>query len=70
MSKCANGENRAKVLSLLAEGLSNKEIAARLELSESTVKYYVGIFAAEAGLCGAGDQRRLVVWAVKTAAAQ
>ncbi|MBI1383840.1 MAG: response regulator [Rhizobiales bacterium] len=30
-----------QILSLLADGLSNKEIAARLELSEKTIKHYM-----------------------------
>lgn len=35
------GEKEQKVISLVAEGLSNKEIAARLFLSEGTVRNYV-----------------------------
>lgn len=35
------GEKEQKVISLVAEGLSNKEIAKRLFLSEGTVRNYV-----------------------------
>jgi len=37
------GERQLKVLALVAEGLSNKDIAAVLEIKEATVKYHVGI---------------------------
>ena len=49
------------VESCICEGLSNKEIAERLKITEHAVKWYVGILMYELGLYGAGDKRRLVV---------
>lgn len=38
---CEIGEKELQVISLVAEGLSNKEIAGRLFLSEGTVRNYI-----------------------------
>ncbi|MFR7442188.1 MAG: response regulator transcription factor [Lachnospiraceae bacterium] len=38
---CEIGEKELQIISLVAEGLSNKEIAERLFLSEGTVRNYI-----------------------------
>lgn len=50
------------VLQLLAEGLSNKGIAARLEISDQTVKFHV---AAISGKLGAANRTQAVRLAVR-----
>jgi two-component system, NarL family, nitrate/nitrite response regulator NarL len=52
----------AEVLGLLAEGLSNKQIARRLELSEHTVKFHL---SALLGKFGATTRTELVVRAAQ-----
>jgi DNA-binding NarL/FixJ family response regulator len=51
-----------EVLGLLAEGLSNKEIAARLHLTEGTIKNYVSAILAK---LQANDRTHAVVTAVR-----
>jgi len=46
------GEKR--VAALLAEGLSNKEIASQLDLSEATIKNHVASIYRRTGLRGRG----------------
>ncbi len=40
----------ARILTLIAEGLTNRQIAGRLELSEKTVKNYVSNVLGKLGL--------------------
>jgi DNA-binding NarL/FixJ family response regulator len=49
-----------EVLALLSEGLSNKAIARRLEISESTAKFHV---AAILGKLGVGNRAEAIVHA-------
>lgn len=49
-----------EVLSLLAEGLSNAEIAERLEIGDATVKTHVGNVLGKLGL---SDRTQAAVWA-------
>jgi DNA-binding NarL/FixJ family response regulator len=51
-----------EVLDLLAEGLSNKEIASRLHLTEGTVKNYVSAIIAK---LQANDRTHAVVTAIR-----
>jgi DNA-binding NarL/FixJ family response regulator len=50
-----------QVLELLAEGLPNKAIAARLELSDQTVKFYVASIAGKLGAANRTDVVRRAV---------
>jgi DNA-binding NarL/FixJ family response regulator len=50
-----------QVLQLLAEGLSNKGIAARLAISDQTVKFHVAAIAAKLGAANRTDAVRLAV---------
>jgi predicted ATPase/DNA-binding NarL/FixJ family response regulator/DNA-binding XRE family transcriptional regulator len=52
---------QAEVLRLLADGLSNKEIAARLYLSPGTVERHVGTIYRKLGLGGRVDAARYAV---------
>jgi DNA-binding NarL/FixJ family response regulator len=44
-----------EVLSMLAEGLANKEIATRLQISEYTVKFHVSSILAKLGASSRGE---------------
>jgi predicted transcriptional regulator len=59
------GETQRHVQQALAEGLSNKEIACRLHVSISTVKWHVNHLMAARGLYGLADSRRLIVTLVQ-----
>jgi DNA-binding NarL/FixJ family response regulator len=48
------------ILKLLAEGMSNKEIAAKLGLSETTVKHRVSDILSKLGV---SNRTRAAVWA-------
>jgi DNA-binding NarL/FixJ family response regulator len=50
-----------QVLELLAEGLANKAIAARLGISDQTVKFHVASVAAKLGATNRTDAVRLAV---------
>ena len=52
---------QAEVLRLLADGLSNKEIAARLYLSPGTVERHLGTIYRKLGLGGRVDATRYAV---------
>jgi DNA-binding NarL/FixJ family response regulator len=52
---------QAEVLRLLADGLSNKEIAARLYLSPGTVERHLGTVYRKLGLGGRVDATRYAV---------
>lgn len=60
-----NGETENRVKELLAEGLSNKEIADRVHLSVRAVKWHTGNLYVKYGLRGTADQRRLIVVLVR-----
>ncbi len=55
-------EREMEVLSLVAEGLSNREIAARLVISEKTVKTHVSSLLSK---LNQEDRTRLAVFAIK-----
>ena len=55
-------ERELEVLRLVAEGLSNREIAARLVISEKTVKTHVGNLLSKLDL---EDRTRLAIYAIK-----
>jgi DNA-binding NarL/FixJ family response regulator len=51
----------SEVLELLAEGLSNKAIAARLGISDQTVKFHVASIGGKLGAANRTDAVRLAV---------
>ena len=55
-------EKELKVMSLVAEGLSNKEIAKELFLSEGTVRNYISSILDKLGL---RDRTQLAVYYLK-----
>ena len=55
-------ERELEVLELVAAGLGNKEVAARLEISEHTVKFHV---ASIMGKLGAGSRTEAVTLAIR-----
>lgn len=55
-------ERELEVLRLVAEGLTNREIAARLVISDKTVKTHVSSLLSKLGL---EDRTRLAIYAVK-----
>jgi two-component system, NarL family, response regulator LiaR len=59
-------EREREVLGLVAEGLSNREIAERLVISEKTVKTHVSSLLSKLGL---EDRTRLAIYAIKNSLA-
>ena len=55
-------ERELEVLSLVGQGLSNREIAARLVISEKTVKTHVSNLLSKLNL---EDRTRLAIYAIK-----
>ena len=55
-------ERELEVLGIVAAGLGNKEVAARLEISEHTVKFHV---ASIMGKLGAGSRTEAVTLAIR-----
>ena len=50
-----------EVLNLLAEGLANKAIAARLGISDQTVKFYVASICGKLGAANRTDAVRIAL---------
>lgn len=57
--------NEWKVIKGIGKGLSNKEIAAELSLSEGTVRNYISSILNKLNL---RDRTQLAIWAVQTGA--
>lgn len=55
-------EREREVVALVAEGLTNEEIAARLFLSVATIKTYLAIVR---GKTGTRNRVELVLWAIR-----
>jgi len=55
-------ERQREVLVAYAQGLMIKEIAAKLEISEGTVKEHVRVLKDKTGLCTKGE---LIIWAIR-----
>jgi NarL family two-component system response regulator LiaR len=55
-------EREREVLDLIARGLSNREIAEQMVISEKTVKTHVSNLLSKLGL---GDRTRAAIWALK-----
>jgi hypothetical protein len=60
-----HGYFKRRVIEQIIRGLSNKEIADVLEVSERAVKWHVARIMHERGLYGSADARRLVVTLMK-----
>ncbi len=58
-------ESEWQMISLVGSGLSNKEIAAKMKLSEGTVRNGLSIILSKLGL---RDRTQLAIWAVQTGA--
>lgn len=56
---------RERIARMLGQGLTNKEIASALHITERTVKWHIGIMMERAGLHGSGDERLLIVLAAR-----
>ncbi len=57
--------NELKIIRLVSRGLSNKEIAAKLNFSEGTVRNYLSSILAKLNL---RDRTQLAIWALQTGA--
>ncbi len=57
------GKTEWKVIKLVGSGLSNKEIASELVLSEGTIRNYISIVLNKLNL---RDRTQLAIWAVQT----
>lgn len=55
-------ERHVQILELLAEGLDNAQIGARLFVAENTVKSHLQIMAKKTGI---GDRAGMVAWAFR-----
>ncbi|GAA2184778.1 response regulator transcription factor [Brooklawnia cerclae] len=55
-------DRELEVITALADGLSNKQIASRLSLGENTVKWHISNMLDKTG---ASDRTQLVLWAVQ-----
>lgn len=51
-----------EVCNHLRQGLSNKEIAARMGITPRTVKWYISFVMRKAGLWSKGDERRMIIY--------
>lgn len=58
-------ETEWKIIELVGSGMSNKEIAAKISLSEGTVRNGISVVLSKLGL---RDRTQLAIWAVQTGA--